>query len=68
VLLSQQTELVAATVAATVGTAMSRLFSYDGTASTRAAHALSLAYRVGCTCVHTCAVEPPQWIRLQRRL
>ncbi len=29
-LLSQQTQLVAATVAATVGTAVSRLFSYDG--------------------------------------
>jgi hypothetical protein len=31
-LLSQQTQLIAATVTATVGTAMSRLFSYDGTA------------------------------------
>ena len=62
-LLNGQTQLVAATVAATVGTAMSRLFSYDGMASTRAARALTRAYRV----IYACAVRP-QWIRMQRRL
>jgi hypothetical protein len=42
---------------------VTRLFSYDGMASTRAARALTRAYRV----IYACAVRP-QWIRMQRRL